>query len=256
MTVATVTIQNYFRMYEKLAGMTGTAAHRGQRVPRDLRPRGRADPDQPADGRAIDENDLIYKTEEEKFAAVVDDIVERHDDRPAGAGRHDLGRGVRAPVHSCSTRRGIPHEVLNAKNHEREAQIVEQAGQLGAVTIATNMAGRGVDIKLGEGVADLGGLYVLGTERHESRRIDNQLRGRSGRQGDPGETRFYLSAQDEVIRLFAGDRIYTILDKLGPPDGEPIEHKHAHEADRGAPRRRSRSSTSSTARTSSSTTTC
>ena len=114
--------------------------------------------------------------------------------------------------------------MLNAKNHEREAHIVEQAGQQGAVTIATNMAGRGVDIKLGEGVVDLGGLYVLGTERHESRRIDNQLRGRSGRQGDPGETRFYLSAQDEVIRLFAGDRIYTILDKLGPSDGAPIEH--------------------------------
>ena len=113
--------------------------------------------------------------------------------------------------------------MLNAKNHEREARIIEEAGQPGAVTIATNMAGRGVDIKLGEGVEDMGGLYVLGTERHESRRIDNQLRGRSGRQGDPGETRFYLSAQDEVIRLFAGDRIFKILDKLGPADGEPIE---------------------------------
>ncbi len=122
-------------------------------------------------------------------------------------------------------RRGIEHEVLNAKNHEREATIIEDAGQLGAVTIATNMAGRGVDIKLGDGVLDQGGLYVLGTERHESRRIDNQLRGRSGRQGDPGETRFYLSAQDEVVRLFAGDRMYKILDKLGPTDGEPIEAK-------------------------------
>ena len=120
----------------------------------------------------------------------------------------------------------MPHEVLNAKNHEREALIIEAAGQAGAVTIATNMAGRGVDIKLGEGVADLGGLYVLGTERHESRRIDNQLRGRSGRQGDPGESRFFLSAQDEVIRLFAGERIYKILDsRFGPPDGEPIEAK-------------------------------
>ena len=115
--------------------------------------------------------------------------------------------------------------MLNAKNHEREAAIIETPGEPGAVTIATNMAGRGVDIKLGEGVADLGGLYVLGTERHESRRIDNQLRGRSGRQGDPGETRFYLSAQDEVIRLFAGERIYSILDsKIGPGEGEPIEH--------------------------------
>ena len=116
--------------------------------------------------------------------------------------------------------------MLNAKNHEREALIIENAGQRGAVTIATNMAGRGVDIKLGEGVSGLGGLYVLGTERHESRRIDNQLRGRSGRQGDPGESRFYLSAQDEVIRLFAGERIYKILDsRFGPPDGEPIEAK-------------------------------
>ncbi len=120
--------------------------------------------------------------------------------------------------------RGVPHNVLNAKQHEKEATIIAEAGQPGAVTIATNMAGRGVDIKLGEGVADLGGLYVLGTERHESRRIDNQLRGRSGRQGDPGESRFYLSAEDEVVRLFAGDRIYKILDRLGPPEGEPIEH--------------------------------
>src|SRR4029077_18468122 len=112
-------------------------------------------------------------------------------------------------------RRGVPHTVLNAKQHEREAEIIKDAGQIGSVTIATNMAGRGVDIKLGDGVIDLGGLYVLGTERHESRRIDNQLRGRSGRQGDPGETRFYLSAQDDLIRLFAGDRIYSILDKLG-----------------------------------------
>jgi preprotein translocase subunit SecA len=118
------------------------------------------------------------------------------------------------------------HEVLNAKNHEREALIIQNAGERGAVTIATNMAGRGVDIKLADGVSDIGGLYVLGTERHESRRIDNQLRGRSGRQGDPGESRFYLSAQDEVIRLFAGERIYKILDsRFGPPDGEPIEAK-------------------------------
>ena len=127
--------------------------------------------------------------------------------------------------------------MLNAKQHEREAQIIKDAGQRGAVTIATNMAGRGVDIKLGEGVRELGGLYILGTERHESRRIDNQLRGRSGRQGDPGETRFFLSAEDDLVRLFAGDRIYTILDKLGPGEGEPIEHRMLTKRIEGAQKR-------------------
>jgi preprotein translocase subunit SecA len=221
-TVATITIQNYFRMYEKLAGMTGTAATEAAEfheiyglevvpIPTNV-PVIRAD-----------ENDLIFKTAEEKFEAVADDIEERNKlGQPVLVGT--ISVEVSEYLSKVLTRRGIDHEVLNAKNHEREATIIEQAGQPGAVTIATNMAGRGVDIKLGEGVRDLGGLYVLGTERHESRRIDNQLRGRSGRQGDPGETRFYLSAQDEVIRLFAGDRIYTILDKLGPSDGTPIEH--------------------------------
>ncbi len=221
-TVATITIQNYFRMYEKLAGMTGTAATEAAEfheiyslevvpVPTNM-PMIR-----------LDENDLIFKTKEEKFAAVVDDIVERHQiGQPVLVGT--ISVEVSEHLSKLLERRGVPHEVLNAKQHEREALIVEKAGQRGAVTIATNMAGRGVDIKLGDGIPDLGGLYVLGTERHESRRIDNQLRGRSGRQGDPGESRFYLSAQDEVIRLFAGDRIYTILDKLGPSDGAPIEH--------------------------------
>jgi preprotein translocase subunit SecA len=221
-TVATVTIQNYFRMYEKLAGMTGTAATEAAEfheiyglevvpIPTNV----------PVTRR--DENDLIFKTSEEKFNAVADDIAERHTiGQPVLVGT--ISVEVSEYLSKLLERRGITHEVLNAKNHEREAHIGEQAGQPGAVTIATNMAGRGVDIKLGEGVVDLGGLYVLGTERHESRRIDNQLRGRSGRQGDPGETRFYLSAQDEVIRLFAGDRIYSILDKLGPADGAPIEH--------------------------------
>ncbi len=134
-------------------------------------------------------------------------------------------------------RRGIPHNVLNAKEHEREAQIIQDAGQAHAVTIATNMAGRGVDIKLGEGVVDAGGLYVIGTERHESRRIDNQLRGRSGRQGDPGETRFFLSAEDQLVRLFAGDRIFTILDKLGPGEDQPIEHKMLTKRIEGAQKR-------------------
>ena len=221
-TVATVTIQNYFRMYEKLAGMTGTAATEAAEfheiyglevvpIPTNV-PVARDDKD-----------DLIFKTKEEKFAAVVDDIHDRHETgQPVLVGTVSVE--VSEHLSKLLGRQGVPHEVLNAKNHEREAHIIEGAGQPGAVTIATNMAGRGVDIKLGEGVKDMGGLYVLGTERHESRRIDNQLRGRSGRQGDPGETRFYLSAQDEVIRLFAGDRIFTILDKLGPADGEPIEH--------------------------------
>jgi preprotein translocase subunit SecA len=221
-TVATVTIQNYFRMYEKLAGMTGTAATEAAEfheiyglevvpIPTNV----------PV--TRLDENDLIFKTSEEKFNAVVDDIVERHQlGQPVLVGT--ISVEVSEYLSKLLERKGIPHEVLNAKAHEREAAIIQGAGQHGAVTIATNMAGRGVDIKLGDGVHDIGGLYVLGTERHESRRIDNQLRGRSGRQGDPGETRFYLSAQDEVIRLFAGDRIYTILDKLGPSDGSPIEH--------------------------------
>src|SRR4051812_5700942 len=223
-TVATVTIQNYFRMYEKLAGMTGTALTEANEfheiyglevVPIPThRPMVRDD-----------KNDQIYRTKEEKFAAVVDDIVERHAiGQPVLVGT--ISVEVSEHLSHLLERRGVPHEVLNAKNHEREALIIQNAGERGAVTIATNMAGRGVDIKLASGVPDLGGLYVLGTERHESRRIDNQLRGRSGRQGDPGESRFYLSAQDEVIRLFAGERIYKILDsRFGPPDGEPIEAK-------------------------------
>src|SRR5690349_10962834 len=223
-TVATITIQNYFRMYEKLAGMTGTAATEAAEFHEIYGLEVVPIPTNVAVAR-VDENDLIFKTAEEKFEAVADDIEERHEiGQPVLVGT--ISVEVSEYLSKLLTRRGVEHEVLNAKNHEREAHIVEQAGQLGAVTIATNMAGRGVDIKLGEGVVDLGGLYVLGTERHESRRIDNQLRGRSGRQGDPGESRFYLSAQDEVIRLFAGERIYKILDsRFGPPDGEPIEAK-------------------------------
>src|SRR4051812_13900416 len=221
-TVATVTIQNYFRMYEKLAGMTGTAATEAAEFHEIYGLEVVPIPTNVAVARD-DKDDLIFKTKEEKFAAVVGDIHDRHETgQPVLVGTVSVE--VSEHLSKLLGRQGVPHEVLNAKNHEREAHIIENAGQPGAVTIATNMAGRGVDIKLGEGVKDMGGLYVLGTERHESRRIDNQLRGRSGRQGDPGETRFFLSAQDDVIRLFAGDRIYTILDKLGPADGEPIEH--------------------------------
>src|SRR3954453_12008742 len=223
-TVATVTIQNYFRMYEKLAGMTGTAATEASEFHEIYSLEVVPIPTNQAVART-DRDDLIFKTKEEKFAAVADDIAERNSvGQPVLVGTVSVE--VSEHLSKLLERRGIPHEVLNAKNHEREALIIEKAGERGAVTIATNMAGRGVDIKLGRGVADLGGLYVLGTERHESRRIDNQLRGRSGRQGDPGESRFYLSAQDEVIRLFAGERIYKILDsRFGPPDGEPIEAK-------------------------------
>jgi preprotein translocase subunit SecA len=222
-TLATITLQNYFRLYEKLAGMTGTAKTEEKEfveiygthvveIPTN-RPVARAD-----------ENDFIYKTKEAKFNAVVEDIKERH-----GAGQPILVGTIAVEtseyLSALLQRAGIKHNVLNAKEHAREAEIIKDAGQVGAVTIATNMAGRGVDIKLGEGVLDLGGLYVLGTERHEARRIDNQLRGRSGRQGDPGETRFYLSAQDDLVRLFAGDRIYNIINRFKIPEDQPMEAK-------------------------------
>ncbi|MBA2537054.1 MAG: SEC-C domain-containing protein, partial [Actinobacteria bacterium] len=169
-----------------------------------------------------DENDLIYKNKEAKYRATIADITERHDaGQPILVGTISVEVSEHLSQHL--TRQGIPHNVLNAKQHEREAEIIKDAGQPGAVTIATNMAGRGVDIKLGDGVRELGGLYVLGTERHESRRIDNQLRGRSGRQGDPGESRFYLSAEDDLVRLFAGDRIYNIIERFKLPEDEPME---------------------------------
>src|SRR5213080_3476531 len=169
-----------------------------------------------------DNNDFIFKTEEAKFNAVIDDIVERHEKgQPVLVGTIAVEKSEY--LSQLLQRRGIPHNVLNAKEHERESEIIKDAGQPHAVTIATNMAGRGVDIKLGEGITDLGGLYVLGTERHEARRIDNQLRGRSGRQGDPGETRFYLSGQDELVRLFAGDRIHNIMERFKVPDDQPME---------------------------------
>src|SRR4029453_5540810 len=164
----------------------------------------------------------VFKTVDAKWNAVLDDIVERHEEgQPVLVGT--IAVETSEYLSELLKRKGIPHNLLNAKEHEREGEIIKDAGQRGAVTIATNMAGRGVDIKLGEGVLDLGGLYVLGTERHEARRIDNQLRGRSGRQGDPGETRFYLSGQDDLVRLFAGDRIKGVMERFKTPDDQPME---------------------------------
>jgi len=222
-TLATITLQNYFRMYEKLAGMTGTAKTEEDEFQKIY---GLSVVEIPTNADMVrdDRNDFIFTTRKEKFAAVAADIRERHEKgQPILVGTVSVE--VSEMLSSMLERHGVPHNVLNAKQHEREADIIKDAGQKGAVTIATNMAGRGVDIKLGEGVTEAGGLYVLGTERHESRRIDNQLRGRSGRQGDPGLSRFYLSAEDELIRLFAGDRMYKVLNRLGPGEGEALEHK-------------------------------
>ncbi len=221
-TLATVTFQNYFRMYEKLAGMTGTALTEAQEfheiykldvvvVPTN-RPM-----------RRQNFSDRIYRTQREKFSAVVDDIVESHKiGRPVLVGTVSIEKSEQV---SALLRRGhVLHNVLNAKYHEMEAEIIKQAGQKSAVTIATNMAGRGTDIVLGEGGKELGGLHVIGTERHEARRIDNQLRGRSGRQGDLGSSRFYLSMEDDLMRIFGSDRISGFMQKLGMEEGQEIEH--------------------------------
>jgi preprotein translocase subunit SecA len=222
-TLATITLQNYFRLYEKLAGMTGTAKTEEKEFVEIYDLHVVEIPTNEPVAR-IDENDFIFKTTEAKFAAVVDDLVERHEKgQPVLVGT--IAVETSEFLSELLKRKGIPHNVLNAKEHEHEGEIIKDAGQRGAVTIATNMAGRGVDIKLGEGIVDLGGLYVLGTERHEARRIDNQLRGRSGRQGDPGESRFYLSGRDDLVRLFAGDRIYNIMNRFKIPDDQPMEAK-------------------------------
>ncbi len=222
-TLATITLQNYFRMYGKLSGMTGTASTEANEFNKIYETEVVSIPTHRPMVRD-DQNDLIFKTKDAKFGAVVNDIKEAHDrGQPVLVGT--ISVEVSEMLSGMLERRGVPHTVLNAKQHEKEAEIIARAGERGSVTIATNMAGRGVDIKLGEGVADLGGLYVLGTERHESRRIDNQLRGRSGRQGDPGLTRFFLSAEDDLIRIFSGDRMYKILDRLGPGDDLPLDSK-------------------------------
>lgn len=235
MTLATITFQNYFRMYEKLAGMTGTAKTEEEEfrniynmyvvviptnrpVVRDDRP------------------DLIYASMDGKFRAVVEDIAERHKKgQPVLVGT--VAIETSEIISKYLSKKGVPHNVLNAKNHGREAEIIADAGKQGAVTIATNMAGRGTDIKLGEGVKELGGLCVIGTERHESRRIDNQLRGRSGRQGDPGVTQFYLSMEDELMRRFGSDNMKSMMERLGMDDTQPIQSKMVSRAVESAQKR-------------------
>ncbi|HQP28912.1 MAG TPA: preprotein translocase subunit SecA, partial [Syntrophales bacterium] len=222
-TLASITFQNYFRMYEKLAGMTGTADTEAAEFKKIYNLDVLIIPTNKPMIRQ-DHTDVIYKTEDEKFAAVIDEIRELHrEGRPVLVGTISIAKSEL--LSKYLTRAGIKHHVLNAKNHEREAEIIAQAGQRSAVTISTNMAGRGTDIKLGEGVADLGGLHILGTERHESRRIDNQLRGRSGRQGDMGSSRFYLSLEDDLLRIFGAERISSIMNRVGMEEGEPIEHR-------------------------------
>jgi len=221
-TLASITFQNYFRMYNKLAGMTGTAKTEEQEF-REIY--GMDVVVIPTNKPMIREDypDIVYRTEKGKFEAVVEEIVERHKKgQPVLVGTISIEKSEQ--LSKMLKKRGIPHEVLNAKHHEKEAEIIAKAGQRGAVTIATNMAGRGTDIVLGEGVAELGGLHVIGTERHEARRIDNQLRGRSGRQGDPGSSRFYVSLEDDLMRLFGSDNITGILDKVGMDDTTPIDH--------------------------------
>jgi preprotein translocase subunit SecA len=221
-TLATITFQNYFRMYDKLAGMTGTADTEAAEFKKIYNLDVIVVPTNKPMIRT-DLADVIYKTRREKFEAAMEEIVERHRlGQPVLVGTVSID--VSEMFSKMLKKRGVPHEVLNAKNHEKEAEIIAMAGQKGALTISTNMAGRGTDIVLGEGVVELGGLHILGTERHESRRIDNQLRGRSGRQGDPGSSRFYLALEDDLLRIFGGERITGIMEKLGMEEGEPIEH--------------------------------
>jgi preprotein translocase subunit SecA len=235
MTLATITFQNYFRMYEKLAGMTGTAKTEEEEFRNIYNMNVVVIPTNKPVIRE-DRPDLIFKTMEGKFRAVVEDIAERHaKGQPVLVGT--VAIETSEYLSKLLTKRGIKHNVLNAKNHEREAEIIAQAGQKGAVTIATNMAGRGTDIKLGEGVKELGGLAVIGTERHESRRIDNQLRGRSGRQGDPGVSQFYLSLEDELMRRFGSDNMRAMMDRLGMDDSQPIQSKMVTKAVESAQKR-------------------
>ena len=234
-TLASITFQNYFRMYKKLAGMTGTADTEAAEFKKIYNLDVLVVPTNMPMIRT-DHTDVIYKTEKEKFNATIEEIKELHQTgRPVLVGTISIEKSEL--LSKYLTRTGIKHHVLNAKHHEREAEIVAEAGQRGQVTISTNMAGRGTDIKLGEGVAELGGLHILGTERHESRRIDNQLRGRSGRQGDMGSSRFYLSLEDDLLRIFGAERISSIMDKIGIEENQPIEHKMISKAIENAQKR-------------------
>lgn len=222
-TLADITFQNYFRLYDKLSGMTGTAQTEATEFSQIYKLEVISIPTN-LPVKRIDQNDLIYKTEKEKFDAVIAQIKYLHaKGQPVLVGTASIEKSEK--LHELLTKEKINHSVLNAKNHEKEAQIIANAGDKGAVTIATNMAGRGVDIKINDEVRTLGGLYILGTERHESRRIDNQLRGRSGRQGDPGESRFYLSLEDNLLRIFGSDKIKHIMERLGLKEGESIESR-------------------------------
>jgi preprotein translocase subunit SecA len=235
MTLATITLQNYFRMYKKLGGMTGTAKTEEEEFKKIY---GMEVVQIPTNKPVIriDSPDLIFKSEAAKYRNVVVDIIERHKKgQPILVGTTSIEKSEL--IADLLQRKGIRHTVLNAKQHEREAEIVANAGQKGAVTIATNMAGRGTDIKLGEGVTEVGGLHIIGTERHESRRIDNQLRGRAGRQGDPGSSQFYLSLQDELMRRFGSENILSMMDKLGMEEDQPIESRMVSKAIESAQKR-------------------
>ncbi|MYL20955.1 preprotein translocase subunit SecA [Halobacillus litoralis] len=234
-TLASITFQNLFRMYEKLSGMTGTAKTEEEEFMNIYNMRVVVIPTN-RDIQRDDKADLVYKTMDGKFKAVVEDIKNRHENgQPVLVGT--VAVETSEIISRYLTKAGVPHNVLNAKNHFREAEIIENAGQKGAVTIATNMAGRGTDIKLGDGVKEAGGLAVIGTERHESRRIDNQLRGRAGRQGDPGMSQFYLATDDELMRRFASDNIRNMMDRLGMDDSQPIESKMISRAVESAQKR-------------------
>jgi preprotein translocase subunit SecA len=223
MTLATVSFQNYFRLYTKLSGMTGTAFTEAEEFQQIYS----LDVIQIPSNRPlirIDHEDLIFKTEKGKLKAVADAIKKYHDEgRPVLVGSASIAKNEL--IAKYLDKEKVPYELLNAKNNEREAAIVEKAGEKGAITLATNIAGRGTDIKLGEGVKELGGLVVIGSERHESRRIDNQLRGRGGRQGDPGETQFFVSTEDDLMRIFQGERIAALMDRLGVDEETPIQNK-------------------------------
>ena len=222
-TLATITFQNFFNKYDKKAGMTGTALTEEQEF-REIYGMDVVVIPTNKPVQRIDHDDAIYKTKREKMNAVVEDIIKSHEKgQPVLVGTITIE--MSEELSAMLKKRGIKHNVLNAKFHEKEAEIISHAGEIGAVTIATNMAGRGTDIVLEDGVAELGGLKIIGTERHESRRIDNQLRGRAGRQGDPGESKFYLSLEDDLMRLFGSERMISIYNALGIPEGEEIQHK-------------------------------